>query len=80
MVHSTEAMVKTIKTALKKTIADAVFKPLELYTCLLEIANLVNQRPIGSIPSDPDDGSYLCPKDILLGIATSTIPQGPFRL
>ena len=75
----TEAMVKTIKTALKKAIGDAVLAPFELYTCLLEITNLVNQRPIGRIPTDPDGGSYLCPNDILLGRATSTIPQGPFR-
>lgn len=52
--------------------------PFELYTCLLEVANLVNQRPSGKIPNDPDDGAYLCPSDILLGRATNTVPQGPF--
>ena len=35
--------------------------------------------PIGRIPSDPDNGSYLCPNDVLLGRASSTVPQGPFR-
>ncbi|XP_028405249.1 uncharacterized protein LOC114527754 [Dendronephthya gigantea] len=75
----TEAMVKTVKTALKKAIGDTVLAPFELYTVLLEIANLVNQRPIGRIPTDPDDGRFLCPNDILLGRATSTVPQGPFR-
>ena len=53
--------------------------PFEFYTFLLEIANLVNQRPIGRIPNDPDDGSYLCPNDILLGRASPQVPQGPFR-
>ena len=53
--------------------------PFELYTYLLEVANLVNQRPIGRIPNDPDDGSYLCPNDILLGRVSSQVPQGPFR-
>ena len=38
----------------------------ELYTCLLEVANLVNQRPIGRISNDLDDGAYLCTKDIFL--------------
>lgn len=76
---ATEAMVKTVKVALKKAVGDAVLAPFELHTCLVEIANLVNQRPIGRIPTDPDDGSYLCPNDILLGRATSTVPQGPFR-
>jgi hypothetical protein len=33
---ATEAMVKIIKTALKKAIGDAVLAPFELYTCLLE--------------------------------------------
>ena len=74
-----EAMVKTVKKALKKAIGEAVLTPFELYTCLLEEANLVNQRPIGRIPNDPDDGAYLCPNDILLGRATNTVPQGPFR-
>ena len=74
-----ESMVKTTKSALKKAIGDAVLTPFELYTCLLEAANLVNQRPIGRVPNDPDDGAYLCPNDILLGRASSTVPQGPFR-
>ena len=34
-------------------------KYVELYTCLLEVANLMNQRPIGRITNDPDDGLYL---------------------
>ena len=70
-----EAMVKSIKCALKKAIGDAVLTPFELYTCLLEVTNLVNQRPIGRVPTDPDDGSYLCPNDVLLGRATNAIPQ-----
>ena len=74
-----ESLVKSTKSALKKAIGDAVLTPFELYTCLLEVANLLNQRPIGRIPEDPDDGSYICPNDILLGRATKTVPQGPFR-
>ena len=74
-----EALVKSCKIALKKPIGDQVLSPMELQTCLLEIANLVNQRPIGRIPNDPDDGSYICPYDMLLGRASSQVPQGPFR-
>ena len=47
--------------------------------CLLEIAKLVNQRPIGRIPNDPDDGTYICPNDMLLGRTTSQVTQGPFK-
>ena len=72
-------MVKSVKKALKKAIGDTVLSPFELHTCLLEAANLVNQRPIGRVPNDPNDGSYLCPNDILLGRCSSKVPQGPFR-
>ena len=74
-----EALVKSCKRALKKAIGEQVLTPFELYTCLLEVGNLVNQRPIGRIPNDPDDGKYLCPNDMLLGRATSEVPQGPFN-
>ena len=73
------SMIKSIKTALKKAIGDTVLTPFELYTCIVEAANLVNQRPIGRIPNDPNEGAYLCPNDILLGRCSSKIPQGPFR-
>ena len=39
----------------------------------------MNQRPIGRVPNDLDDGKYLCPNDMLLGRATSEVPQGPFN-
>lgn len=74
-----EALVKTCKRALKKAVGSQILTPFELYTILLEVANLVNQRPIGRIPNDPDDGSYICPNDILLGRASTEIPQGPFK-
>jgi transposase InsO family protein len=62
-----EALVKSCKRALKTAIGDHTLSPFELYTCIPEVANLVNQRPIGRVPNDPDDGSYLCPNDMLLG-------------
>ena len=74
-----EALVKSCKRALKKAIGEQVLSPFELYTCLLEVGNLVNQRPIGRVPNDPDDGKYLCPNDMLLGRATPEVPQGPFQ-
>ena len=74
-----ESLVKSCKTALKKAMGSHTLTPFELYTCLLEIANLVNQRPIGRVPNDPDDGAYLCPNDMLLGRASSQVPQGPFN-
>ena len=74
-----EALVKSCKLALKKATGEHVLTPFELYTCLLEVANLVNQRPIGRPTNDPDDGAYLCPNDMLLGRASPEVPQGPFQ-
>lgn len=76
---SAEAFVKSVKIALKKSIGEQILTPFELYPCLLENGNLVNQRPMGRIPNDPDDGAYLCPNDLLLGPETSEVPQGPFN-
>ena len=74
-----EALVKSCKRALKKAVGEHVLTSFELYTCLLEVANLVNQRPTGRPPNDPDGGSYLCPNDMLLGRASPQVPQGPFE-
>ena len=61
-----DSIVKTTKSAIKKIIEEAVLTPFELYTGLLEVANLVNVRPIGRIRNYPNDGAYLCTKDIFL--------------
>ena len=45
-----EALVKTCKKALKEAIGRQVLSPFELYAYLLEVANLVNSRPIGRVP------------------------------
>ena len=74
-----EALVKSCKSALKKAIIEQVLTLFKLYTCLLEIGNLINQHPTCRIPNDPDDGAYLCPNDMLLGRATPEVPQGPFN-
>ena len=74
-----EALVKSCKQAFKKAIGEQRLTPFELQTCLQEVANLVNERPIGRHPTDPDDGSYICPNDILLGRASNRVPHGPFR-
>ena len=57
-----EALIKTIKRTLKLTIGDNILTFSELQTVYFEVANLVNERPIGRHPTSPDDGSYLCQK------------------
>lgn len=51
----------------------------ELQTVCFKAANLVNERPIGRHPTSPDDGTYLCLNNLLLGRATSRVLSGPFR-
>lgn len=72
-------MVKSIKTALKKAIDDTVLTPFELYTCILNAVNLVNQWLIGKSPNDPNECYYLCPNDILWRRCYSKIPRGSVR-
>ena len=51
----------------------------EMQTVLYEIANLLNERPIGKHPDNPNDGHYLFPNEIILGRASSRVPSGPFK-
>ena len=74
-----EALVKTTKKALKIAVGESVLSFPELQTCFFEAAELVNQRPIGNHPTDPSDGVYLSPNDLLLGRASPSIPEGPFQ-
>ena len=71
-----EAMVKQAKRMLMLSLGSEILTILELQTVFYEIADLLNQRPIGVKISNPDQGSYLCPNDLLLGRATSSIPSG----
>lgn len=52
-----KSLVKSTKT-LKRAIGEQKLTPFEFYTFLLEVANLISQRPLGRIPNDPNDGSY----------------------
>ena len=52
----------------------------ELQTVVYEASNILNERPVGRHPVNPDEGAYLCPNDLLLGRATARIPGGPFEV
>ena len=75
----TEALVKSTKKALNAAVGDQIMDFSELQTVMYEAAQIVNQRPIGKHPTHPDDGSYLCPNDLLLGRSSPEVPQGPFK-
>ena len=66
-----------IKRALTLAISDDILTIGELQTVVFEIANLLNERPIGIKPdSDPDLDTYLCPNDLIIGRVSSKIPSG----
>ena len=74
-----EALIKSCKKALSQAIGSQCLSFSELQTVLFEVAHLLNERPIGRHPTDPSDGTYLCPNDLLLGRATTRVPAGPFK-
>ncbi|KAK3896107.1 hypothetical protein Pcinc_000205 [Petrolisthes cinctipes] len=73
-----EALIKTVKRLLVIAVGECVLSFGELQTVLFEVANLLNERPIGLKPGyDIDMGAYLCPNDLLLGRSSNKVPSGP---
>ena len=74
-----EALIKSVKRAITAAIGQNIMIFSELQTVCFEVANLINERPIGRHPTTPEDGAYLCPNNILLGRVSARIPSGPFE-
>ena len=74
----TEALIRPVKKSLLISVGNQTLSYNELQTFLFESANLVNERPIGKISKTMEDGSYLCPNDILLGRSSGKVPSGNF--
>ena len=74
----TEALIRSVKWAIEFSIGGNALTFSELQTVLFKIANLLNEKLTGRHPTSPEDGAYLCPNDLLLGRATSRMPNGPF--
>ena len=62
-----EALVKAAKRALKYSINDQRLSASELLTVFTETANLLNERPIGTLPCEDSELSILTPNSLLLG-------------
>ncbi|XP_062585130.1 uncharacterized protein LOC134246786 [Saccostrea cucullata] len=71
-----EPLIKTVKSCLSSAVGNAVMSFSKLQTVLFEVANCMNERPIGMKSNDPNEGTYLCPNDLLLGRASSRVPPG----
>lgn len=76
---SSESLIRLVKKGLTRLIGDSVLTFGELQTALYEVANLINERPIGIKPGNCIDlGTYLCPNELLLGRASVRVPGGKF--
>ena len=75
---TSEALIKTVKSALNGTVGDQLLNFSEMQTIMMEVAQLVNQRPIGIHTSSPEESPYLSPNDLILGRSSPEVPQGPF--
>ena len=62
-----ESLIKSVKKCLTQCISANRLTFSELLTALYRVANIVNQRPIGTKTNDPEQGAYLCPNDLIIG-------------
>ena len=57
-----ESLIKSVKRCIMMSVGTNILSWSELQTCMFEIANLLNGRPIGLKPVfDPSLGLYLLP-------------------
>ncbi|XP_068229326.1 uncharacterized protein [Palaemon carinicauda] len=78
---ASEALIKSVKRCLCISVGDSVLNFGELQTALFSIANLMNERPIGTKPGfSLELGGYLCPNDLLLGRSTCFCPSGMYDI
>ena len=75
-----ESLIKSVKRSIDHVIGQNILTFSELQLMLFEIANVINSRPIGTIPSsDPECPTALTPNDLLLGRSSNEVPNGPFE-
>ena len=65
--------------SLLQAIGTTVLHLNELFTLMKEVANLVNERPIGLKPNLQTDPQFLSPNSLLLGRCSDRINAGPFQ-
>ncbi|XP_076547098.1 uncharacterized protein LOC143305842 [Osmia lignaria lignaria] len=72
-----EAVVKSVKYHLRRTVSDTLLTYEEYYTLLNQIEATLNSRPLKPLTDDPDDFSVLTPAHFIIGRSISTLPE-PF--
>ncbi|XP_077282251.1 uncharacterized protein LOC143908459 [Temnothorax americanus] len=70
-----EAVVKSVKFHLRRTIGETLLTTEELTTLLTQIEAILNSRPLEPLSDDPEDVSALTPGHLLIGGPLTTIPE-----
>jgi len=71
-----ESLVKSVKKVISITVHNQRLSVPELQTLFYEVANVLNERPIGSLPGSDSELSMLTPNSLLLGRCTAKNPGG----
>ena len=74
-----ESLIKQTKWALQVAVGNQVLSWNERSTAFAEVKCLINSRPLRYLSNDPNDLQPLTPNHLLLGRASSCVPQGPFE-
>ena len=69
-----EALVKTAKRGFKFSMDNQRVSPSESNTICYQVANMMNERPIGTLPSSDSTINLLTPNTLLLGRSLSENP------
>ena len=72
-------LIKQTKRAIRVAIGNQVLSWNEMLTVFVKVKSLINSRPLGYPSNDPNDLQRLTLNHLLLGRASSCVPQGPFR-
>ena len=71
-----ESLIKIAKKAISLAVGTSRLSGPELLTVMTEAANLINERPIGYMPSSDSTINILTPNSLLLGRSTAINPGG----